>query len=84
MEKTSKIAISIPPDVLKEVEKERRLSGESRSEIFRRAMELLLKRRRESELSKKYIQAYEQTPDSMDEVEAARSAARSILSGEPW
>ena len=84
MEKTSKIAISIPPDVLKEVEKERKLSGESRSEIFRRAMELLLRRRRELELSKKYMQAYEQTPDSIEEVEAARSSAHSILSREPW
>jgi metal-responsive CopG/Arc/MetJ family transcriptional regulator len=37
MPKTSKIAISLPEEVLKAVEREREESGESRSQIFRRA-----------------------------------------------
>jgi len=84
MGKTSKIAISISSDVLDEVEKERKLSGESRSEFFRRAVELLLKRRSEQKISEQYIRAYEQMPENETEIETVRSAARNILAGEPW
>jgi Arc/MetJ-type ribon-helix-helix transcriptional regulator len=49
--KTTKIAISLPEEVLDAVERERGESGESRSEFFRRAVEALLRRQREQELS---------------------------------
>ena len=38
MGKTAKVAISLPEDILKVVEKERKARGESRSEFFRQAM----------------------------------------------
>ena len=38
MSKTTKIAISLPEEVLTAVEREREGSGESRSQIFRRAV----------------------------------------------
>ncbi len=82
--KTTKIAISLPEDVLDAVEKEREGSGESRSEFFRRAVEALLRRQREQELSEQYIRAYQNAPESPEEVEAARRAAGSILAEEPW
>jgi metal-responsive CopG/Arc/MetJ family transcriptional regulator len=84
MSKTSKIAISLPEEVLDAVEKERKGSGESRSELFRNAVELLLRQRREQELSEQYISAYKQDPETEKEVEASRRAANSILSGELW
>jgi metal-responsive CopG/Arc/MetJ family transcriptional regulator len=84
MSKTAKIAISLPVDILNDVEREREESGESRSELFRRAVELLLHRRRQQEMSEKYIRAYELMPDSTEEIEAARHAAGNILSGESW
>jgi metal-responsive CopG/Arc/MetJ family transcriptional regulator len=82
--KTTKIAISLPEDVLNAVEREREESGESRSEFFRRAVEALLRREREQTLSEQYVRAYQKLPESPDEVEAARRAASSILSEEPW
>ncbi len=82
--KTTKIAISLPEDVLNAVEREREESGESRSEFFRRAVETLLRREREQGLSEQYVRAYQKLPESPDEVEAARQAAGSILSQEPW
>lgn len=82
--KTTKIAISLPEDVLNAVEKEREESGESRSEFFRRAVETLLRRERDQSLSEQYVRAYQELPESPDEVEAARRAAGSILSEEPW
>jgi len=66
------------------VEQQRKISGESRSELFRRAVELLLRHHREQKFSEKYIRAYERVPETKEEVEAARRAASIILSGEPW
>jgi metal-responsive CopG/Arc/MetJ family transcriptional regulator len=84
MSKTSKIAISLPEDVLAAVEKEREESGESRSEIFRRAIRLLLRQRKEREISERYIHAYQRMPDTTEEVNAARRSASTILAEEPW
>jgi metal-responsive CopG/Arc/MetJ family transcriptional regulator len=82
--RTAKIAISLPEEVLDAVEREREESGESRSQFFRRAVEALLRREREQELSEQYVRAYQKMPESPDEIEAARRAASSILSEEPW
>ena len=84
MPKTVKIAISLSEDMLSAVEQERKESGESRSELFRRAVEMLLRRHREREMSERYIQAYEQKPETEQEIEAARHAASAILAGESW
>jgi metal-responsive CopG/Arc/MetJ family transcriptional regulator len=84
MPKTSKIAISLPKEVLTAVEREREESGESRSQIFRRAVELLLRQREERETSEQYIRAYQEMPETKEEVTAARRAASTILAEEPW
>ncbi len=84
MTKTSKIAISLPEEVLIAVEREREESGESRSQIFRRAVDLLLRQRKEKEISEQYIRAYQQLPETNEEVNAARHAASAILAEEPW
>lgn len=84
MPKTSKIAISLPEEVLTAVEREREESGESRSQIFRRAVVLLLRQRKEREMSELYIRAYQKVPETKEEVDAARRAASTILAEEPW
>mgnify|MGYP001086579982 CR=1 FL=1 len=84
MPKTAKIAISLSEEVLAAVERERRTSGESRSQFFRRAVETLLRRQREQEMSEQYVRAYQQIPETSEEVEAARCAASNILAEEPW
>lgn len=84
MPKTTKIAISLPEDVLAAVEQERKDSGESRSEFFRRAVDVLLRHEREREMGEMYTRAYQQMPETKEEVEAARRAASSILAEEPW
>jgi metal-responsive CopG/Arc/MetJ family transcriptional regulator len=84
MPKIAKIAISLPEEVLVSVEQERRNSGESRSEFFRRAVEALLRRQQEQEMSEQYIRAYQQIPETEEEIEAARHAASNILAKEPW
>lgn len=84
MPKTAKIAISLPKEVLAAVEQARKDNGESRSEFFRRAAETLLRRQREQEMNELYIRAYQQMPETEEEVEAARRAASNILAEEPW
>ncbi|MFC1940679.1 ribbon-helix-helix protein, CopG family [Chloroflexota bacterium] len=84
MPKTSKVAISLPEEVLTAVEREREESGESRSQIFRRAVELLLRHRKEKEMIDQYIRAYQQMPETTEEVTAARHSASTILAEEPW
>jgi len=84
MSKIAKIAISLPQEVLDAVERERDQRGESRSQFFRRAVETLLRRQQEQELSEQYIRAYQQTPETPEEVDAARRAASTILAEEPW
>jgi metal-responsive CopG/Arc/MetJ family transcriptional regulator len=84
MPKTTKIAISLPNEMLTDVEQERRESGESRSEFFRRAVEALLRRSREQDMTERYIRAYQQNPETKEEIEAARHAASAILSEESW
>ncbi|MFC1906681.1 ribbon-helix-helix protein, CopG family [Chloroflexota bacterium] len=84
MPKTTKVAISLPEEVLTAVEREREGSGESRSQIFRRAVEMLLRQRKEWEMREQYIDAYQQMPETEEEVAAARHAASAILAEEPW
>ena len=84
MSKTSKIGISLPEEMLTAVEKERQQSGESRSQIFRRAVDLLLRQQKERKMSEQYIRAYQQLPETEEEIDAARRAASSILTEEPW
>jgi metal-responsive CopG/Arc/MetJ family transcriptional regulator len=84
MPKVSKIAISLPEEVLQAVEKQREDSGESRSQFFRRAVEMLIRSKREQERSERYIRAYQEIPETSDEVSAVRHAASVILKEEPW
>jgi metal-responsive CopG/Arc/MetJ family transcriptional regulator len=84
MNKSMKVAISLPEHVLKAVEKERKARGESRSEFFRRAAEKLLKQEQESKAIEKYIQGYCDMPESADEVEAIHREGTAVLAQEPW
>lgn len=84
MAKVAKVAISLPQDILKIVEQERKTKGESRSEFFRRAVEELLRQEQEKVAVEKYIQSYQQTPETTEEVEEALSIAGAVLAEEPW
>jgi metal-responsive CopG/Arc/MetJ family transcriptional regulator len=84
MGKTSKVAISLPEDVLAAVEMQRQVKGETRSEFFRRAVETRLKQEQESSAIRDYLRGYQQYPESPEEVEAAHRAGSAVLAAEPW
>ena len=84
MNKSLKVAISLPENILEAIEKERKTRGESRSEFFRRAAEKLLKQEQESKAIEKYIQGYCEKPEAVEEVEAIHRSGTAILAQEPW
>jgi len=84
MNKSAKVAISLPEYVLKAIEKERKARGESRSEFFRRAAEKLLKQEQESKAVETYIQGYRIMPEPAEEVETIHRAGVAMLAEEPW
>ena len=84
MGKIAKVAISLPEDMLKAVERERKAKGESRSEFFRRAIERLLEEEWQSSAVKGYIRGYREIPESAEEVEAAHRLGSAVLAEEPW
>jgi metal-responsive CopG/Arc/MetJ family transcriptional regulator len=84
VEKSTKVAISLPKHILKAVEKERKASGESRSEFFRRAVEKMIRQNQESKEVESYILGYRNIPESAEEIEAAHKAGVAMLAEEPW
>jgi len=84
MSKSAKVAISLPEDILKAAEMERKARGESRSQFFRRAIERLLKQERESSAVKDYVRGYQEVPESAEEVEAVHQVGSAMLAEEPW
>ena len=84
MSRTAKVSISLPENVLDAAERERRSTGESRSEFFRRAVEALLKQKREDEAVEQYMAGYLAEPETPYEVDAIDGASHETLSGEPW
>ena len=84
MGKSAKVAISLPEDVLRAVETERKAKGQSRSQFFRRAIERFLRQERESSAVKDYVRGYQEIPESAEEVEAAHHVGSAILAEESW
>ena len=81
---TAKIAISLPQQVLEEIETRRRACGQTRSEFIRRAVEVFLRRERERELEEQYIRGYLEQPETEEDVAFARKALYAAMAESPW
>ena len=84
MTKAAKIAISLPDDLLQDIERECKASGETRSELFRRAVRAYLRREREREMEEQYIRGYEQFPETEEEVAWAEYTTQVVMAENPW
>ncbi len=80
----AKIAISLPDEVLLEIEKERRAAGLSRSEFFRRAVEAFFRQKREAAAIEEYIQGYMNHPETREELGWVETASQGVLAEYPW
>lgn len=84
MARTAKIAISLPEDLLQGIERERRASGETRSEFLRRAVEAFLRREQERQAIEQYVRGYRRQPETKAETAFAGSTAQPALAENPW
>ena len=80
----ARVTISLPEEMLGEVETKRRTSGESRSEFFRRAVEELMRREREREAVEQYVRSYRRQPETAEEIAIAESTLSHAMSQNPW
>lgn len=79
-----KIAISLPEELLRAVESECRTRGETRSRYFRQAIERLLNQQRTQEAVRRYIEGYQQQPETDEEIAPAHQLSTAVLVQEPW
>lgn len=84
MNKTVKIAISLPPQLLEDAERERKVCGESRSEFVRKALEARLQAARERADVERYVKAYRDQPETEEEIAWLHQASLAALAQEPW
>lgn len=81
MSETVKVTISLPRELLELVERERH---ETRSELFRRAVESWLAQRRKKGAVDRYVQGYLDHPETEKEGLESWGRAQSSLAAEPW
>jgi Arc/MetJ-type ribon-helix-helix transcriptional regulator len=62
----------------------RRETGESRSAVIRRSIELMLGRAEETAMVREYVAGYLTHPEGRAEIDAAMGTAAESLAEEPW
>jgi metal-responsive CopG/Arc/MetJ family transcriptional regulator len=80
----AKIAISLPDEVFQVIEKERLARKVSRSEFFRRAVEVYLRREQERQWDEQYVRAYRENPETAEEVALAEATLGYAFAESPW
>ena len=81
---TARISISLPRATLERADRERRASGQSRSEFFRHAVEEYLRQRKRREAIDRYVAGYVAEPETLHDEEIPEQTAVEALGGEPW
>jgi metal-responsive CopG/Arc/MetJ family transcriptional regulator len=84
MSQSVKVAISLPQELFAAAERERKEGGESRSELYRRAIDAYLRHRREQRAVERYIRGYQEYPETDHEVAAVHELSKETLSKEQW
>lgn len=80
----TKVAVSIPDDLYRAIEKARRRSGKSRSAVMQDALRHWLQHQAQVALVREYEAGYRRRPESRREVKAAQAAAVRLLATEDW
>ena len=83
--KSVKIAISLPKATMDEIERLRHRLNLARSQAIFEAVSLWLKKKREEQLIKQYVEGYRKKPEGRDpEIEAMYRSGLSSVSKEQW
>ena len=81
---TTKIAISLPVETAREVERLRKESGESRSAFILKAVERIFEERDRALRAKAYAEGYRRLPETAEDHLLSESAVAEILAKDPW
>jgi Arc/MetJ-type ribon-helix-helix transcriptional regulator len=84
MQTTVKVAVSLPKEQFRLVEKQRRLLKVSRSAAVREALRRWLESLEEQEAIRQYIDGYGRHPESPEEIKAIEQASLEALKHETW
>ena len=79
-----RVAISLPAHLYREIEAERQVSGQTRSQLVAEAVAAYLTARREKADAEAYRRSYELFPETDEEVEAADRQAMAVFASLPW
>src|SRR5204863_438148 len=79
----TKIAISVPAELYRAVERARRTTGLSRSAVVQRALRLWLERSAHEAAVREYVAGYRARPEGPRDVKAAEAAAPRAPRGRP-
>ena len=78
----TKVAVSVPADLLEAVEGARRRSKQTRSAVVQEALRQWLRRQAEANLVREYEAGYRRQPEGRGEIDAATASAVGLLGGE--
>ena len=81
---STKIAISLPLDTARMVERLRKESGESRSAFIRKALERIFEERQKARDIQAYIEGYRRMPETSEDRVVPESVVMESLAKEPW
>jgi metal-responsive CopG/Arc/MetJ family transcriptional regulator len=80
----TKVAVSIPEELYRAVERARKRHRKSRSAVMQDALRHWLRHEAEIALVREYENGYRRRPESRREVAAAEAAAKHLLASEEW
>jgi hypothetical protein len=81
----SKVAVTVPEETLRAVEKRRRVLGMSRSAVVSEALASWLADQAMTAEERQYVVAYLKQPESGEEVRETAALGRAAMAGwEPW
>ncbi len=84
MPNATKVAISLPKDLYRAVERARKKNGTSRSSVVQEALRCWLKQKQEARWIREYVEGYRRKPESRREIEAAEAAAVELFAAVEW
>ncbi len=80
----SKVAVSIPQELYRALERARKKSGRTRSAIMQDALRYWIKQQQQALLVRDYEAGYRRKPEGKREINAAEAAAVRLLATEEW
>jgi metal-responsive CopG/Arc/MetJ family transcriptional regulator len=79
-----KVAISLPDEVFKSIERECLAAGETRSEFISRVVETYFRNKRQKEAVEQYIQDYQKFPETAEDLVGLQELTLAAWAEVPW